>query len=346
MRKKKGVSLNDIAQSLGVSRSLVSLVLNGKGQSHGIAQKTCEIVLKKAKELNYYPNHFARGLRMGRSYTIGLVVSDISNPFYSHISRYLEDLSEANGYSLITCSSDENPDKERRLIDLLKSRNVDGLIISTSQEAVHPFLSLKTEGFPIVLIDRHFDGHNICSVTVDNYLGAKAAANHIVQAGYKKPIALAISPIHISTIFNRIEGYKAALAESGMWPRVFEVAFDNQYETVAKILELLFTTNQFPDCIFAMNNSLTAASLAALRTLGVSIPQKMGIVSFDDLDYFAIMQPGITAVAQPIKGICKTAFTLLTNQIEGLVPLSQNCIVSLPVELIVRESTSLTITQT
>jgi LacI family transcriptional regulator len=340
MRKKKGVSLNDIAQSLGVSRSLVSLVLNGKGQSHGIAQKTCEIVLEKAKELNYYPNHFARGLRMGRSYTIGLVVSDISNPFYSHISRHLEDLSEANGYSLITCSSDEKPEKEKRLIDLLKSRNVDGLIISTSQETVHPFLTLKAEGFPLVLIDRHFEGNGICSVTVDNFLGAKAAANHILQAGYKKPIALAISPIHISTIHNRIEGYKAALSEAGVWPRVFEVAFENQYETVAKIFELLYTTNQFPDSIFAMNNSLTAASLAALRNLGVSIPQQMGIVSFDDLDYFAIMQPGITSVAQPIKGICKTAFSLLTNQIEGL-PVSQNCIVSLPVELIERESTSL-----
>ncbi len=341
MSKKKGVSLDDIAKSLGVSRSLVSLVLNGKGESHGISQKTQHKVLERAQELNYRPNHFARGLRMGRSFTIGLVVSDISNPFYSHISRYLEDISEENGYSIITCSSDEKPEKEERIIEMLKSRNVDGLIISTSQETAQPFLDLKAEGFPVVLIDRHFEGQNICSVTVDNFDGAKAAANHLLSVGYKNPIALAISPTHISTIHNRIEGYKTALSNAGVGARVFEVEFASQNQTVAKILEMLYITNQFPDSIFAMNNSLAASSLAALRLMGVSIPQQVGIVSFDDLDYFSIMQPGITAVAQPINNICKAAFTLLSNQIAGLVHSNQNCIVSLPVELITRESTKL-----
>lgn len=343
MSKKRGVSLDDIAKSLGVSRSLVSLVLNGKGELHGIAQQTQIRVIERAQELNYYPNQFARGLRMGRSNTLGLVVSDISNPFYSHISRHLEDLSEENGYSIITCSSDEKPEKEAKIIEMLKSRSVDGLIISTSQETAQPFLDLKAEGYPVVLIDRHFEGQNICSVTVDNFGGAKKATSHLLRMGYKNPIALAISPIHISTIHNRIEGYKDALLDAGVGARVFEIEFATQNQVVTSILEMLYVTNQFPDSIFAMNNSLTASALAALRQMRVSIPQQVGIVSFDDLDYFGIMQPGITAIAQPIKNICKAAFTLLTNQLEGLVHTNQNCIVSLPVELVERESTKLTL---
>lgn len=339
MSKKKGTSLDDIAKSLGVSRALVSLVLNGKGESHGIAPHTREKVIERARELNYRPNQFARGLRLGKSSTLGLIVSDISNPFYSHISRYLEDLSEGNGYNLITCSSDENPEKEMRIIDMLKSRNVDGLIVSTSQNSPVPFLNLKAEGFPVVLIDRHFEGQNICSVTVENFEGAKNAVNHLLQMGYRSPVALAISPTHISTINSRIEGYKTALKEAGLGARIFEVEFAKRNERVDSILEMLFVTNQFPDSIFAMNNALAASALAKLRGMGISIPTEMGVVSFDDLDYFSIMHPGITAVAQPVKSICMAAFQLLTNQIDGMVHSTKNCIVSLPVDLIVREST-------
>lgn len=336
--KKKRVSLNDIAESLGVSRPLVSLVLNGKDAEHGISAETKRKVLAKAQELNYKPNHFARGLRLGKSFTIGLIVSDIANGFYSRIARNIEDLAEENGYSLITCSTDEDIERELRLIKLLRNKQVDGLIISSSQENPDEFNKLKAEGFPAVLIDRSFNGLECPSVVVQNRKGSEQCAAHLIKQGYKNPLVLAIDPAHVFTIRERCEGFVDKMKKHGINPQVEHIPFENFFERVEALIEKLLKKNQLPDSIFTLNNNLATACLQVLRKFDIDIPGKVGLVCFDDVPYFNFMHPSITAISQPVDGISASAFEMLLKMLKNE---TKEIIVTkpLPVELIVREST-------
>lgn len=336
--KKKRISLNDIAESLGVSRALVSLVLNDKDAEQGISAETKQKVIAKAKELNYKPNHFARGLRLGKSFTIGLIVSDIANGFYSRIARNIEDLAEVHGYNLITCSTDEDVEREQRLIKLLRSKQVDGLIVSSSQDNPAEFNKLKAEGFPIVLIDRNFEGLEAPCVVVQNSEGARKAAEHLIEQTYKQALVLAIEPTHIYTISQRCEGFIEAMAEKSIKTTVEQIPFEDFTSGVEKVIEKYIKKNQIPDCIFALNNNIATACLQALRKYKIAIPDNVGLVCFDDVPYFEFMHPSITAINQPVDEISAKAFELLMMMIKGEQIEDASKAIYLPVDLIVRES--------
>jgi len=202
----KKVSLNDIAKSLSVSKALVSFVLNGQGEEKGISSKTQERVRAKAKDLNYKPNFIARGLRLGKSHTIGLIVADISNKFYAKIAKRIEEVAAENNYHLIICSSDEDPVKELGLIEMLRERQVDGLIISTTQKDTTIFKQLKKEAFPFVLIDRNLPQLQTNYVGVENIKGAYLATQKLLTNNYQKIALLKISPFYLSTIKEREVG--------------------------------------------------------------------------------------------------------------------------------------------
>src|ERR1051325_2402044 len=169
----KKISLADVANSVGLSKTLVSLVLNNKGDEYGINTDTQEKVRKKAEELNYYPNQIAKTLRTKRSNTIGLIVADISNEFYSRIAKAIELKALTEGYHVIFSSSEEDPRHEQDLIRLLKDKQqADGLIIATTQQNTQQFESLKKQKYPIVFIDRYLKGFDAHCVTVDNNEGS------------------------------------------------------------------------------------------------------------------------------------------------------------------------------
>ncbi len=336
---KKRISLNDIADSLGVSRSLVSLVLNGKDAEHGISTKTKRLVIAKAQELNYKPNHFARGLRLGKSFTIGLIVSDIANGFYSRIARNIEDLAEEHGYNLITCSTDENIERELRLIKLLRGKQIDGLIISSSQENPDEFNRLNAEGFPVVLIDRYFDGLESPCVVVQNREGSKQAAGHLIKQGFKKPLVLAIDPAYVYTIRERCEGFISEMKGHSINPTVEHIPFDNSFKSVEQLVAKMVRESQLPDSIFALNNNLATACLQALRKFNIDVPNSIGLVCFDDVPYFSFMHPSITAISQPVDDISASAFEMLMKMIkEDTMGIDGN-LKQLPIEFFVREST-------
>lgn len=340
--KRNRISLEDIAKSLNVSRSLVSIVLNGKSDLHGISAKTHARVIAKAKELNYKPNHFARGLRIGKSFTIGLIVSDIANSFYSRIARNIEDLAEVSGYNLITCSTDEDAERELRLIKLLRGKQVDGLIISSSQETAEEFVRMKSDGFPVVLIDRYFEGIDVPCVVVKNREGSKEVATHLIECGYKKPLVLAIDPVYVYTIRERCEGFVSEMKKHSIDPLMVHIPFEDSFKSVEVLLEQLHQKKQLPDCIFALNNNLATSSLQALRKLDIKIPQTVGLVCFDDVPYFSFMNPTITAVAQPVDEISSYAFEMLMQQINEESSVFNENPKYLPVVLMKRESTSKT----
>lgn len=339
MRKK--YSLDDIAKMLGVSKTLVSMVINNKGDEYGINPKTQQKVRDKIKELEYQPNPLARSFRTGNSNTLGLIVSDISNRFYARIARDLEDRAARQGYQLIICSTDEIVEKEQELIQMLLDRRVDGLIISSSQDNAVTFNKLMDEKIPHVLIDRIFPEMRSPSVCVDNFQGARLATRHLITQGFQRIGILAITPDHISSVQSRIQGYRKAMEENALpiqenW--IMKVEFGNLDISLYQKLQRLQQDDQLPEAIFTLNNNLTSACLQALKNLSLNIPSDIALIGFDDVSYYNFTQPTISVVKQPIEKISEHAFDLLLGQIKKNKATSGEKNLCLPVELVIRES--------
>lgn len=339
MNKKP--SLADIAKALGVSKTLVSMVLNGKGNDNGINEETQKRVWAKAKELDYKPNMMARSLRMGRSHTIGLIVADISNSFYARMCRAVEDAASKKGYHVLFGSSDENAAKEKGLIQMLRDRQVDGLIILTTLSNNEDIQALQAENFPLVLIDRFVPDQDTPFVTSDNYEGSVQVVDHLVKQGAKRIGQLTISPSHLTSITERTRGYKDALAKNGLpfdQALVREIPYDNIREGIRHKVPLLINPPHSVDSLFVVNNNLAVATLECIQDLGLRIPEDVRVVCFDDIDLFKFCNPPITAIAQPIERMGECAVEVLLDKIDNGADATVADKVFLETSLIVRRS--------
>ncbi|HQQ02840.1 MAG TPA: LacI family DNA-binding transcriptional regulator [Bacteroidales bacterium] len=337
----KKISLAEVARSLGVSKTLVSLVINNKADEHGISAETQQRVREKIKELNYQPDVLAQGFRTGKTKTIGLIVSDISNLFYSRLARRIEDYAWLNGYSVVICSTDEDISKELEQIRMLKSRKIDGLIVSSSQADASFFNKLADENYPHVLIDRIFTEMRSPNVSVDNFGGARMAARHLLSQGMRNFCVISITPEHISTINERLKGFESALNEMGIKiPEEWHIRapFHQIDQAVKEGIQRIYQSAHLPEAIFTLNNNLTSTTLKYLRKLSVRIPEEMALIGFDDLVYFAYTHPSVSAIEQPIDRIGEKSFELLLRQIqkEKIPPHERS--IYLPVDIIIRES--------
>ncbi|MFH0865057.1 MAG: LacI family DNA-binding transcriptional regulator [Bacteroidota bacterium] len=338
----KKISLSDIAISLGVSKTLVSMVLNNRANEKGISKETQKRVWEKIKEMNYKPNMMARGLRLGRSNIIGLIVSDIANPFYARIARYVENYLEPNGYNIMICSTDEDIEKEIRLTRMLKDRQIDGLIISSSQKNSREFKAMMDEKYPFVLIDRIMSDLKTNSVAVDNFRGAYDAISHLIKQGYKNIAAFAVSPVHVSTINDRIEGYLRCVKDNGLTygkKLLVEIPFTDVKNSVKYQLSNVLYGKEKVEAIFAVNNNIAITCLEMLNEMKVRIPEDIGFVCFDDLEVFKFSRPSITAVSQPIEEICRNAVDILLEEIKNKDKITEKRQVKLPTSLVIRRST-------
>ena len=338
---KKKTSLADIARALGVSKTLVSMVLNGKGDENGINEDTQKRVWAKAKELNYKPNMMARSLRTGRSHTIGLIVADISNAFYARMCRAVEDAAAQRGYYVLFGSSDEKVTKEQQLIQMLRDRLVDGIILSTTLENKEGIHEMEEAGFPLVLIDRFIPQESTPFVTADNYQGSKAAVHHLIRKGHSRIGVLKISPSHLTSITERVRGYQDALAEANIEREeelLLEIPYDDIKGTIARELPRLLSGDNPVSALYALNNNLATASLKVIQDLGLSIPQDIALLSFDDIDLFDLYSPTITAVSQPVSDMGARAVEMLINKIEKKKGANEDDQVYLPTTLVERQS--------
>lgn len=336
----KKVTVADIAKSLGVSKTLVSLVLNNKGPQNGISQDTQKKVWDKAAEMKYKPNLFARGLRMGKSNTIGLIVADISNPFYARLAREVENCAEKAGYNLIICSTDENEEKEKKFINLMRDRQVDGLIISSTLSDQTEILNLKRSSYPFVLIDRYFPRIDSNYVVVDNYEGAYQAVEHLLKIGYRRIAHLTISPSYITSLRDRAKGYKDALKKYGIRYNKNldrEISFTDTKENVKEAIKEIVNYPNDVQAIFVANNNLAVACLECLNEMNLMIPRDIAVVSFDDIPLFAFTYSPITAVSQPVEEICAKAVEILDDEINQKGTSEKQKVV-FPARLVVRHS--------
>lgn len=308
--KSKRTSLADIAESLNVSKSTVSFVLNGKGKQFNISETTQRLILEKAKELNYVPNYFAKGLREGKTQTIGLVLADISNPFYSELSKAIQESLYEKGYSLFIVSTNDDVTMELKLIRDLILRSVDALIIAPCNgiPALKPVLDETP--IPVVWVDRIGDEF-ADFVGVDNYM----ESSMLIKRFSKKPAKVGV--LHpkrsdVMTIQLRIDGSKSACEKQGI---PFELASltENVDESVARMKEMI---DGGVDSFVALNNKVALHAINALNILKVDLPNKVRIISFDDSEAFSYFAPPVTALSQPVGEIGKETVERLMDRLK------------------------------
>lgn len=302
----------DIARQAGVSTATVSRVLNSKG---GVSPDLEARVLGAVRELGYEPNVLARSLRLKRTHTIGVLVSDITNPFFAEVVRGLEDVAHRNGYSLILCNAEEDPDKERHYLRLLRSKRVDGIAYSWSGSGPEEALRTSELGIPLVCLDRRQDGVAADAVLVQNREGAREAVLHLASHGYRR-VAVITGPLSITTGAERLEGYRQAVQEAGLATdetliRMADFSLEGGRRATVELLHL----SDPPDALFVGNNVMTIGSLQVLREAGLAIPGQMALIGFDDMPWAALIEPPLTVVAQPAYRLGTTAAGLLFERI-------------------------------
>lgn len=318
----KKTLLEDIAKELNVSKTLVSMVINGKGDAYGISKKTQEKVLAKAGEMEYTPNVFARALRTGKSHLIALLVADISNPFYSNIAKYVEKELASKGYNLMICSTDENVDREEKLISLFAEQHmIDGLIIATTNTSGEYFKKERLRNFPIVFIDRYLPDIESNYVVANNYQGSLEITELLIQKGCKNILALNITPSHISSLTERVKGYKDALKKHDISfkdENLLEISFDNIQNDVKEKLTKRLKQGQKIDAIYTLNNHIATACLNVFNEIGFDA-KKEGVyfASFDNISLFDFVKPNIISVSQPLEQIGIEAANLALHLIDS-----------------------------
>jgi len=337
----KKTSLNDIAQRLGVSKTLVSLVLNGKGKEHRISQDVCKKVIETAKEMNYHPNQIAKGLRTGKTNTIGLIIADIANPFFGKLGREIEKELARQGYRLMLCSSDENAEKSNEQIDMLLQGQVDGFIISPARNSEEQIRSLEQSQKPYVLIDRYFPEINSSYVVIDNQEAAFEATQHLVKLKYKRIACITVNA-DLVNMRDRLNGYKSALSDAKIpvdENLIKELPFSHESKDVSKaIKELIGKNKKGVDAIFFTSSKVGIMGIESLNRLGLVIPDDIAVVSFDDPDSYKLCYSPITTVAQPLADMGKMAVKILLSEIKNPKSLIKNQKITLKANFVIRKS--------
>ncbi|NMO96704.1 LacI family transcriptional regulator [Paenibacillus lemnae] len=328
-------TIYDVAREAGVSIATVSHVINGKGK---ISRERREEVLHIMQRLNYRPNAIASALAGKKTYTLGLLVPDISNPFFAEIARSVEDRGHQLGYSVVICSTDNKEDKVKRYVSLLKQKQVDGVIIGTGISHEELLASLQDHAIAIALIARDHPGFGANSVRVHDLDGGRLAADHLMDMGHDRLAVLAESE-RVTSSSERVSGFVEAAAVRGLkvpGDRIIscEPTIEDGYQQAKGMLE----RPDRPTALFCCNDLLAIGALRAVRELGLSIPEDCSIVSFDDTILASVTDPPLTVIAQPIEQMGRLAVDLVVRDLSEQGDPAARRIV-LPPELIVRRST-------
>jgi len=309
------VTIRDVARAAGVSTATAARALGGYGHASPAARRK---VSESARQLGYRPNVVARALVSRATTTVGLVVGDIENPFFAAAARGLADVMDARGYTVLLANADEDAGRERRAVDALRARQVDGMVVVPAPGASPEHLAeLVTAGVPLVLLDRAVVGVAADSVLVRNVAGARAAVAHLAGLGHRRIGVVSDSP-EITSSAERIQGYRQALRAAGIAPEpgLISIGGPTRDDGEAAALRLLDRADR-PTAVFTANNFMTVGALRAARSLGLRIPDDVALVGFDDLDWTTLVQPPVTVVRQPVADLGRVAGERLLRRLEG-----------------------------
>lgn len=326
---------DDVARLAGVSSATVSYVVNN-GPRH-VKENTRRKVLRAIEQLSYQPSAVARSLRTKKTLTIGVIVSDILNPVFSAIAKGIEDEILPLNYGMILCNSDEDPDRELTFLNMLLSKQVDGIILLPTGENVRFLLSLAAEKFPLVLLDRLIEGMEVDHLLFDNERGAYKATRHLLEQGHKR-IGLVSLPTHLTPGRERVSGYDRALREAGL-PYDPTLVFEGSFkaEKGPQLAEPLFSLADPPTALLVSSNRLFIGVSEYVKEHHIRIPEDIAVVVFDDVPYFSYSTPSITAVRSDADAFGRQAAGLLKQAIT-LDGSHKPQVIRFPIDLIVRES--------
>ncbi|MCK9221462.1 MAG: LacI family transcriptional regulator [Limnochordia bacterium] len=327
-------TIKDIAKIAGVSPATVSRALGGYGY---VKDSTRRRIQEVADQLGYHPNALARSMVTRSTQTIGLIISDIANPFFPEVVRGIEDTAHQKGFTVILCNSDEDSEKERTYIDVLMAKRVDGLIIASTAANAQHLLQLKERNLPLVLLDRSFGEGNVDTVKVDNTLGAFQAVNHLIELGHRR-IGIITGPDRIPTARERLAGYEHALKQHSIHlePR-FIVKGDFKEEDAYMGVKYLMDLERPPTALFTANNRTTTGALTAIWELGLHIPDELSVIAFDDLPWMQLLQPQLSVIQQPTYELGVTAAELLFKRLMSDTP-QKSQLLQLNSKLVLRNS--------
>ncbi|WP_418991776.1 LacI family DNA-binding transcriptional regulator [Alistipes sp.] len=316
MRTRK-VTIKDIATEAGVSIALVSFVMNSKADGkdpHRVNKETAQRILAVASKLNYQPNNAARTLRSGKTHTIGVIVSDISNKFFADIARCIEDRAYKHKYTVLFGSSDENPGKLENLIEVFRNKGIDGLIVVPCEGADAAICRVAQENLPIVLLDRQVANTNLSSVVLDNRRAGAEITKALIRRGFTRIEMISYS-MKLSNIGEREEGYRIGMAEAGLGGNVR--IHQLRHDKLRKIDEIIRDARQrgVEAFVFA-TNTLALSGLTAIFRNGWRVPEDVAMACFDSNETFDIYKTAVAYVRQPIERFGTEALDLLIKSIE------------------------------
>jgi len=338
--KFEAITIKDIAKALGLSTSTVSRALRG---SYEISAETKKLVIEYAEKLNYRPNPIALSLKEKRSRSIGIVVCEIANNFFSQVINGIESVAYKEGYYVIISQSHESYEREVANTQYLASRSVDGLLVSLSSETtdLSHLNKLHDKGFPIVFFDRITEEMQTHKVIANNFNGAYQATEHLLQSGFKR-IAHVTIAAHLSIAKERLAGYKAALADHGVPYDESLVKFCNYggliYSETEQAIDALLNLEKKADAIVAASDKLSTGCLTALARRNIKVPEDMGIVGFTNSLMTEIFHPPLSSIRQPAFEMGQVAMEMLIQIIESKHPIKKYETKMLNTELTIRAS--------
>jgi LacI family transcriptional regulator len=307
-------TVRDVARRARVSVSTVSHVLN---QTRFVSDELRERVLEAMRELDFEPNAAARMLSLRRSNTIGLIVSDIRNPFFASVARGVEDVAQERGYTVVLCNSDETLVKEAACLKALQNRQVDGVLLASAGVADQYVARLVQGGYPVVLVDRDLPGLDISAVLLNNEGAAYSAVRHLIDRGHRR-IGMISGRDSITTTTERVAGYERALRESGIDPEPgLIVSGQSTSEGATAAAHALLNLDPAPTALFSGNNLMSIGALHAISSRNLNVPQDIAVVGFDDFPFpwSDAFRPHLTTVAQPTYELGRQAAEMLVTML-------------------------------
>ncbi len=308
------VTIKDIAEHAGVSIATVSYVVNG---SRHVSPELTERVLNAVEELGYSPNEIARSLRLKQTNTIGLLIPDNSNPFFSEIAKGVEDAGFESGYNVILCNSNWKIEREVAYLELLRSRRVDGVIYHTTATDIDQIIPLIERGVPVIVLFREVDDLNVDSIRIDNHHAGHIATQHLVDLGHRQIACIKPASDERPSAF-RVDGYKDALKESDIeWQESLIIPGDNRIEGGMEAAGLLLESGREFTALFAGNDAMAIGAMRAFREKGILVPSDISIVGVDDIQLASFTEPPLTTVAQPKYDAGRLAVELLLSRMDS-----------------------------